>query len=505
MRLQIDCEDRLGITQDILDILRRYDIDLRGIEIDETGKIFLDFPTIEFENFQHLMPQIRRLAGISDVKTTPFMPIQRERNQLRAIISSLPDPCFSIDMQGKIILFNQAVKDGLELDSVDILQLHIEDVLKGFNFSRFLAAKRAHSVAHKVKFLEQDFIADVLPVEVPDSDKTVRAGAVVLLKSEFRLGAQVSAFNQAAANSFSFFQANSSNMKKCIKEARRLAILDDNLLIFGEVGSGKQEMAKACHQASPRAKYPLMSISFASLSEEQAHLQIFGSEDQKGILAEGQRGTILLDDISNMPYSLQSRLVGIVERESRLSSIPEYDLRFIATTSQDLAELTEQGRFRYDLYLSLSRLAMRVPPLRERKADIIPMAERLLNQQSDQLGVACPKLAKSCVDYLQKYPWPGNIKQLRNALYRAISVSAGKDITIDDIQLPHTASTLSVIDEDFDGSLEQEVKKFEKSLLKKLYPNYPSTRQLAKKLGLSHTAIANKLREYGISKATVKY
>lgn len=101
MRLEIICQDRLGITLDVLGILVNYEIDLRGIEIDISGKIFLNFPNIEFADFQHLMPEIRRIEGIDDVKTTPFMPIEREQNQLQALLQTLPDPVFSIDTRDR--------------------------------------------------------------------------------------------------------------------------------------------------------------------------------------------------------------------------------------------------------------------------------------------------------------------------------------------------------------------------------------------------------------------
>ena len=145
-----------------------------------------------------------------------------------------------------------------------------------------------------------------------------------------------------------------------------------------------------------------------------------------------------------------------------------------------------------------------MPSLKERIPDILPLAEAFILQHSSKLGRRPAKLSKSCVDFLQQYPWPGNVRQLQNALFRALSLLDGNEISKEDIQLPSCAPSVTYIDENFDGTLDEEVKKFERDLLKRLYPSYPSTRQLAKKLGLSHTAIANKLREYGINKGTVK-
>ena len=121
MRLEVNCQDRLGIAQDVLDILVEHEIDLRGIEIDELGKIFLNFPNIEFADFQHLMPKIRKIEGIEDVKTTPFMPLEREQYQLKALLQTLPDPVFSVDTKGKIIMINDAVVSSLEVPKNEII------------------------------------------------------------------------------------------------------------------------------------------------------------------------------------------------------------------------------------------------------------------------------------------------------------------------------------------------------------------------------------------------
>jgi transcriptional regulator of aroF, aroG, tyrA and aromatic amino acid transport len=517
MRLEINCEDRLGITQDVLDILSDYHIDLRGIEIDALGKIFLDFPTIEFTDFQVLMQKLRRVEGITDVKTTPFMPIQRERNQLRAMLQTLPDPVFSIDTQGKIILFNDAVIRGLELPPEEIINIHIDDVVSGFNFTKWLEGREIYAQTQRIKFIEQDYIADLLPVDVPDSDRTILAGAVVMLKSEVRLGQQVSVFHQSSSNSFDGFDANSTAMKKVIREAKRMSELDGNILITGETGTGKEQVAKACHDNSRRNMGEFVSLNCASLPDDVAETELFGyaagafkqQEGKMGLFEQAAGGTLLFDEVSEMSAQLQAKLLRVLEYgtyhqvgDSRVKSI---DCRIICTTCKDLAECVEDGTFREDLYYRLNVLSLVMPALRERKADIVPLANRILLQHSKKLGIQVPKLSKSCVDYLQGYPWPGNIRQLKNALYRAISLADGNEITKEAIQVPSCSATVTYIDENFDGTLEQEVKKFERDMLKRLYPSFPSTRQLARKLGLSHTAIANKLREYGINKSTVKY
>ena len=517
MRLEISCQDRLGITQDVLDILVAHEIDLRGIEIDETGKIFLNFPNIEFADFQHLMPKIRRIDGIDDVKTIPFMPGEREKLQLSTILRTLPDPVFSIDTKGHILLCNEAVTSSLEQPFSHIDGMEIGEIVKGFNFNRWMDGKLPRAQSSKVKFIQQDYVADMLPITVPDGDNNIiMAGAVVILKSEFRLGQQFSAFHQSPTDSFDRFSVQSASMKKTVHEAKRIADLDAPILIFGETGTGKEMIARACHQSSRRSEGAFLALNCASLPDSVAETELFGYAEgafnqptaKLGLLEQAKGGTLLLDEIADMSSQLQAKLLRVLEdgefRRVGDTQPVKVDVRFICTTCRDLGQLVEEGRFRKELYYRLNVLSLVMPSLKERRQDIVPLAEAFILQHSTKLGRRPAKLSRSCVEFLQHYPWPGNVRQLQNALYRALSLLDGKEITKEDIQLPSCAPSVTYIDENFDGTLDEEVKKFEKDLLKRLYPFYPSTRQLARKLGLSHTAIANKLREYGINKASVK-
>ncbi|MFQ3235333.1 MAG: transcriptional regulator of aroF, aroG, tyrA and aromatic amino acid transport [Paraglaciecola sp.] len=517
MRLEISCQDRLGITQDVLDILVSHKIDLRGIEIDEIGKIYLNFPTIEFADFQHLMPKIRKIAGIDDVKTIPFMPQEREQNQLLALLQTLPDPVFSVDTKGRILLVNEAVVSSLEIDSHDLIGTDIDELVKGFNAGRWLESSKINGLSQKVRFVEQDYLADILPVMVPDAEgASILAGAVFILKSEFRLGQQLTVFHQANIDSFLSVQANSKAMKKVVREAKRMAELEGAMMLTGETGTGKELIAKACHEASRRSEAAFLVLNCASLPDSVAETELFGyaagafgqSTGKAGLLEQAQGGSLFLDEVGEMSPQLQVKMLRVLQdgKFRRVGDDKEVkvDVRFICTTQKDLGLMIQDGLFREDLYYRLNVLSLVIPPLRERKSDIVPLAETFLKQHSVKLGRKVPKLTKSCVDYIQTYPWPGNVRQLENALYRAVSLLEGNELNKEQIQIPPCSTAVNFVADDFDGSLDEEVKRFEKSILQRLYPSYPSSRQLAKKLGLSHTAIANKLRDYGINKKTVK-
>ena len=225
-------------------------------------------------------------------------------------------------------------------------------------------------------------------------------------------------------------------------------------------------------------------------------------------MTQAEGGTLLLEEVGAMSAQLQAKLLRVLQYGSFCrggdSIEMKMDVRIICTTQEDIEILVQDGRFREDLYYRLNVLNINMPPLRERKTDIVALSETFVKQHSNKLGRKSPKINKACRDYLQSYPWPGNVRQLENALYRAVSLLEGNEMSKEHIQLPSCSTTISFDAEEFEGSLDDEVKRFEKDILKRLYPSYPSTRQLAKKLGLSHTAIANKLRDYGINKKTIK-
>lgn len=500
MRLEISCQDRLGIVQDILDILVNLNIDLRGIEIAPGGKIFVNFPNIAFSDFQRLMPKIRRIDGIDDVVTTPFMPLEREHNELMALINTLPDPVFSIDRKGRVQMSNEAGCNALEMGVEQLQRRQISDLIYGFGFERWLEQSDIQAQAQKVRFIEQDFLADLLPVLVPDTeDNAIVAGAVIILRSEFRLGQQLSQFHQSRTDSFSSILASGNAMKCLVRQARCMAGQDAPMLLFGEVGTGKELIARACHAASRYSEKEFLRFNCASTDQGEIEQQLFGDH---GVFRQEKVGTLFLNQVDKLPFAAQSKLLQVLQQQMA-GSAAYADVRVICATHQDLGALVEQGAFGQDLYYHLNVLSLIVPPLRERKSDIIALAERFVRQHSIKLGNKIPKLSKSCVEHLRTYPWPGNVLQLENALFRALAVLEGNELKKEHLQVPSCAVSQSVVATEFDGSLETAVKGFEKDILQRLYPSYPSTRQLAKKLGLSHTAIANKLREYGINKKQV--
>jgi len=515
MRLEITCHDRVGMGQKVLGTFVEHGINVRGIELKQPGRIFINIPDLDFSDLQTFMPQLRLIEGVGDVKTAPYMPSERERNELATLIKTFPDPFISIDTKGNVRLVNTIASSIMNDTEESLTGQHVSLWLKGFNFNRWLDGNDVLAQTRRLKFQGEDFVADIMPIQVSgEKGQSVLAGAVLILKSEARLGQQMNAFKQPNENTFTGIQASSSAMRKVIREAKRMSSLDASILIMGETGTGKELLARACHGASERSENAFMTLNCAALPDDVAESELFGvgekehTSSKRGIFELADGGTVFLDEIGEMSAKLQSKLLRVIQNGCfrRVDSEQEVmvDVRIISSTNKDLLNLVSIGEFREDLYYRLNVFGLTLPSLRERRSDILPLAEFFITKSSQQIGRGHVTISDDCRDFIEHYPWPGNIRQLDNVLTRAASLLEGDEIEINDLQLPAYTREHGYLEQEFEGTLDAAVKGFEADLLRKLYPAYPSTRQLAKKLGLSHTAIANKLREYDINKKTVK-
>ena len=514
MRLEVSCEDRLGLTRELLDRLVEHNIDLRGIEIDTSGIIYLNFPELEFRDFQHLMPEIRRIPGVYDVKTIPYMPSEREHHEIEALLKALPDLVFSLDSKGRVTQANQAALTTLALPPEEVRGLALASLVKGFSFARWLEASEIKPQTCKLSLGGEEYLGDLMPLFVAEEKgKQALAGAVVVLKSARRVGMHFSALHAVEVGGFEHLQAESQKMKEVLAQAAKLAMQDAPLLIVGETGTGKELLARACHGASLRSSHPFMALNCAAMPDNVAESELFGyapgafgnnTEGKRGVLELASGGTLMLDEIGDMSPHLQTKFLrvlqdGVFRRVGDEQEV-RVNVRFICTTQKQLLDLVHEGKFREDLYYRLNVLSLALPPLRERKADIMALAQQFVSRFAIELQRPRPRFTRNMAEYLTAYRWPGNVRQLRNCLYRAMTLLEGDELGPEHVDLPVAADAMPLIDEWFEGGLDEAVKRFESRLLERLYPTFPSTRQLAKRLGVSHTAIANKLREYGIGK-----
>ncbi|MGX2967427.1 sigma 54-interacting transcriptional regulator [Ursidibacter sp. B-7004-1] len=301
--------------------------------------------------------------------------------------------------------------------------------------------------------------------------------------------------------------ATSPKMKLAIEQAKKFAILKAPLLIQGETGTGKDLFAKACHQFSFRRDERFIAVNCAGLPEEDAESEMFGynieGKERMGFFEYTNGGTVLLDNVAELSLDMQAKLLrflndGVFRRVGAEREI-QVDVRVICTTQKPLAQLVNEGKMREDLYHRLNVLTLNLPPLRERQADLPLLADHFISQISQQLGIKEPSYDEFFLQALQRHHWAGNLRELYNAIYRACSL-ANQQLQVKDLDLPEESLPDAEMLNLEQASLDELLNQFESSLLRKFYAEYPSTRKLAQRLGISHTAVANKLRQYGIGK-----
>lgn len=226
--------------------------------------------------------------------------------------------------------------------------------------------------------------------------------------------------------------------RQLLELAARVARSDSTVLISGESGTGKEVLANYIHQQSPRAGKPFIAINCAAIPDNMLEATLFGHEKgsftgaiaaQPGKFELADGGTILLDEISEMPLGLQAKLLRVlqereVERVGARKPI-NLDIRVLATTNRDLAAEVAAGRFREDLYYRLSVFPLAWRPLRERPADILPLAERLLRKHSRKMNLGAVALGPEAAQCLVRHAWPGNVRELDNAIQRALILQQG--------------------------------------------------------------------------------
>jgi DNA-binding NtrC family response regulator len=226
---------------------------------------------------------------------------------------------------------------------------------------------------------------------------------------------------------------------------------DISVVLHGESGVGKDVTAERIHRMSPRAAEPMVRINCAALPDSLLESELFGYERgaftgavqaKQGLLEAADRGTFFFDEVAEMPLTTQAKLLRVLESREVLPvgglKPRSIDVRFIAATNRDLRELCDAGAFRSDLYFRLNGITMTVPPLRERVAEIRPLAQGMIERQCAKTGRPPPALTRETLDQLERYAWPGNIRELRNVVERALVLCTGPQITPE--HLPFDAS-----------------------------------------------------------------
>ena len=297
-------------------------------------------------------------------------------------------------------------------------------------------------------------------------------------------------------------------MKNVVRTIEKVAPSEASILITGESGTGKEVIADLVHTMSPRRQGPLVKINCAALPRELIESELFGSvkgaftganADREGLFRQAEGGTLFLDEISEMPIDTQSKLLRILqEKEVRPvggRTTFKTDCRIIAATNRPVEQALKEGKLREDLYYRIGAISIHLLPLRERREDIMPMANAFLRRSAAQANRVITGFTDEASAMMEKYDWPGNVRQLQNEVQRTVLMSEGQQIGMPDLSI--TAPTNITDEQEANLTLMEAMER--NTILQILKETGGNKLETAKRLGIGRQTLYNKIKAYGIN------
>lgn len=311
----------------------------------------------------------------------------------------------------------------------------------------------------------------------------------------------------AKSHTFDTIVGKSTAISEVIRQAKKVAATDVTVLINGETGTGKEVFAQAIHQASHRSSEAFLALNCSAFSRELLESELFGYKagaftgavkDKKGLLEEANHGTVFLDEMGEMALELQSKLLRVLETGEFVkvgdTKTTHVDVRILSATNRNLKEEIANGRFREDLYFRLSVFRLELPPLRQRKEDILPLAQHFIEQYARQIGCPAPVMSSESKNLFLSYPWPGNVREMMNAVEHALIVCES-EITNHDLPIDMLSGDTSTVADD---SLD--LKSVERNhIIKVLRHTHGNKTETTRLLKIGLTTLYRKIEEYGIT------
>jgi DNA-binding NtrC family response regulator len=299
--------------------------------------------------------------------------------------------------------------------------------------------------------------------------------------------------------------AESESMRRIFQLADQVAQQSTTVLLTGESGTGKEVVARFIHGRSPRRDHAFVAVNCSAIPETLLESELFGHEKgsftgavqtRRGRFELADGGTLFLDEIAEMGADLQAKLLRVLQNQQfeRIGGdrTMTVDVRVIAATNKDLAQSIANGSFREDVYYRLNVFPIHIPPLRERRDDILPLAKSFLKSLATRMGKPVHSISPEAMELLRSYDWPGNARELANAIERALIVSQSATIDIDNLPLKHASGDIKLGRPGLLAQIERT------AILESLARNNGDRKSASEELGISLRTLQYRLKEYGI-------
>lgn len=443
------------------------------------------------------------------------MTLERTTRYNQVLMESMSDGVLAVDPNGIITYINEVGSKILGCSGRKIMGTSICHLLANHSDNHYFI----NTISQGRSVTDETFVLDLgkgkikcnvtcNPISDPDSG---HQGTLVILCESHRMNCLVRNWIGTGANmTFDDIIGTDPAFKKTIKTAQSAASSSSNILLLGESGTGKDIIAQAMHNASPRGNHPFVAINCAALPRELIASELFGYEEGAftgakkggniGKFELADQGTIFLDEIGDMPLDLQASLLRVIEEKSIIrlggtKTIP-VNVRIIAATNKDLENEVKRGRFRRDLFYRLGVIKIAIPPLRERPDDIILLAHHLCKKIGERLGKPNMTLSPEAVEAFLNHDWPGNVREMQNVLESAIQLATGQEITLDLVQDCMMFSSIPVQPP---GEHLTEISEMEKQMIKQYLVKFRHNKtKTAEALGISRQTLYRRLKEYNL-------
>jgi len=449
---------------------------------------------------------------------------RKQLNTLKLIFDNIYNGAVVTDPDGYVIYFNKPYGQFLGVDADAQVGKHVTDVIE--NSRMHIVAKTGIpeiNVAQRIK--GQDMVVQRIPIKKNGkviavfgqvmfkkvSDVGKLAKDLSMLESKVKLYEEELLTLRSTRYTFDSIVGISTAIANLKKEAVKTANTNFPILITGESGTGKEMFAQAIHNVSPRRWHPFIRINCAAIPRDLLESELFGYEKgaftganqqgKPGKLELANHGTVFLDEIGDMPLEMQPKLLRVLE-EKEIEHIGgttpvRSDFRLITASNQNLEEMVAEGKFRKDLFYRLNVIRLRIPPLRERREDVLPIARGIVQNMADDSPFREIKIQHQAEEALVNYDWPGNVRELLNLLSRAMCFSEDGSIHLYD--LPFFLRTRIPDSEDTDFSLGKVVGSSEKeAILKALSTTNNNKTEASALLGIHRTLLYKKMKKYQI-------
>ncbi|MED0678829.1 sigma 54-interacting transcriptional regulator [Aneurinibacillus thermoaerophilus] len=445
--------------------------------------------------------------------------------ELKSVFAAAYDEIFVTDGEGYTVRVNGACERNYGLKAEQMVGKHVTELVAGGIFSPSatldVIAQRKQINLVQQTLNGRKLLVTATPVFTQDG-KLIRVVSnsrditeLLHLREQLdqlqeRVETYEETLKQHEEASGMILSVRSPAMLKVLSKIEKVAKVDSTVLFLGESGVGKTHLARYLHNMSPRKHAPFLSVNCSAFPEALIESELFGYErgafsgahekGKKGLFEAANGGTLFLDEIGELPLPMQAKLLNVLQEKQffRIGGTTpiQVDVRIIAATNQDLKKKVEEKTFRNDLYYRLNVIPITIPPLRERKEDIVPLAIQFLEEFKDMYGIE-KKLSHAAAEELRRANWPGNIRELRNFLERLV-------VTIDEdtITTKHIATALRDEDETMTEqehenlSLKKRLELYEGQIIRRMYEECGSTYKLAEKLGISQSSAMRKVNKY---------